>query len=150
MKSLLVTFTVGTNIHRMVCNDEKSTVLQRDLLHLIISLFNSKTNLKLHISGWRVQPTLQLTSKTVPRKIPESKAGAGEWLNMDSWDGAGQKSTNATLGDSRKGKWVGMGGDLVFWYDANEISAEVLYPLAGYTFEKDLKVLERQQSTIKS
>lgn len=37
----------------------------------------------------------------------------------------------------------------MFWYDASEVSAEVLYPLAGCTFEKDLKVLEREQSTKK-
>lgn len=36
IKSLLVTFTVGTNISRKVCNDEMSTILLRDLLHLII------------------------------------------------------------------------------------------------------------------
>lgn len=34
--SLLVTFTVGTNICRQVCNGEMSTILLRDLLHLII------------------------------------------------------------------------------------------------------------------
>ena len=45
---------------------------------------------------------------------------------------------------------MGMGGDFMFWYDASEISAEVLYPLAGYTFKKDLKVLEREQNSKKS
>lgn len=79
-----------------------STVLQRDLLHLIISLFNPKPNLKLYISGWGAQPTLQLSSETVTQKIPESKAG--EWLNMNSWGSAGQKSTNVTLGDRKKGE----------------------------------------------
>jgi len=79
-----------------------SAVLQRDLLHLIILLFNPKPNLKLHISGWRLQPALQLSSETVAQKIPGSKAG--EWLNVDSWGGAGQKSTHATLGDSKKGE----------------------------------------------
>lgn len=38
----------------------------------------------------------------------------------------------------------------IFWYDASDISVEVLYPLAGYTFRKDLKVLEREQSIKKS
>lgn len=150
IKSLLVRFTVGTNISRLVCNNETSTVLQRDLLHLIISLFNPKPNLKLHISGWRVQPSLQLTSETLTLKVPGSKPYLGKWLNMNSWRGAGQKPTNATLGDSKKGEWVGMGGDFMFWYDASEISVEVLFPLAGYTFKKDLKVLEREQSTKKS
>jgi len=42
---------------------------------------------------------------------------------------------------------MGMRGDFVFWCDASEISAKVLYPLAGYAFEKDLKVLDGEQNT---
>lgn len=40
---------------------------------------------------------------------------------MNPQGGAGQKSTNATLWDSKKGEWVGMGADFMFWYDASEI-----------------------------
>lgn len=72
-----------------------------------------------------------------------------ERLNMSSWVVAGQKSANATLEDSKKGEWVGVEGDFMFWYDASELGAEVLYLLARCRL-KNLKVLKREQSTRKS
>lgn len=73
-----------------------------------------------------------------------------ERLNMSSWDVAGQKSLNATPEDSKKGEWVGVEGDLISWYDASEISGEVLYLLARCRLGKNLKVMKRDQNTRKS
>lgn len=61
-----------------------------------------------------------------------------------------QKMQKTNAKDSEKGEWVGVEGDIVFWYDASEVSAEVLYLLARYRFKKDLKVLKGEQSTRKN
>lgn len=45
---------------------------------------------------------------------------------------------------------MGVEGDLISWYDASEISGEVLCLLARYRLRKDLRVLKREQSTRKS
>lgn len=57
-------------------------------------------------------------------------------MNLHTQGGAGPKSTNAILGDIKKGECVGMGGPFMFWYDVSEMNAEVLYPLAGYTLRR--------------
>lgn len=44
---------------------------------------------------------------------------------------------------------MGVEGDFMFWYDASELGAEVLYLLARCRL-KNLKVLKREQSTRKS
>lgn len=42
---------------------------------------------------------------------------------------------------------MGVEGDFISWYDASEISAEVLYLLARYIFKK--RELKREKSTRK-